>query len=144
MLILATWVSLSASLPTYKTGQRIPVEEAACRVLKSQACWVQVLFFLLLAFAPLDTLYHHLFGPQFCHLLNGNHENTYVGVLCLHLYLFRWLVNGSAHKQKAGFLQPIHIQSCSFGPGLTSSSGSASCFEEGFCFLFFRFVCLFF
>lgn len=119
MLILATWVSPGASLPTYKTGQRIPVEAAACGVAEEPACWVEILFLLPTCATP-DPL-HRLFEPQFCSLLNGNHEDTHVGVLCLHLYVFRRLVNGSASKQKAGFPWPTKTESCTFGPGLTSA-----------------------
>lgn len=117
MLILATWVSPGASLPTYKTGQRIPVEAAGW--LKSQAGWVEILFLFPTCATP-DPL-HRLFEPQFCPFLNGNHEDAHVGVLCLHLYMFRRPVNGSASKQKAGFPWPTKTESCTFGAGLTSA-----------------------
>lgn len=87
--------------------------------LKSRACWVEILFLLPTCATP-DPL-HHLFEPQFCPLLNGNHEDTHVGVLCLHLYVFRKPVNGSASKQKAGFPWPTKTESCTFGPGLISA-----------------------
>lgn len=117
MLILATWVSPGASLPTYKTGQRIPVEAAGW--LKSQAGWVEILFLFPTCATP-DPL-HRLFERQFCPFLNGNHEDAHVGVLCLHLYMFRRPVNGSASKQKAGFPWPTKTESCTFGAGLTSA-----------------------
>lgn len=98
-------------MPTYKTGQRIPVEAAGW--LKSQAGWVEILFLFPTCATP-DPL-HRLFEPQFCPFLNGSHEDAHVRVLCLHLYMFRRPVNGSASKQKAGFPWPTKTESCTFG-----------------------------
>lgn len=64
---------------------------------------------------------HHLFEPQFCHLLHGNREDTCAHVLCLNSSMFRWPVNRRATKQKAGFLQPIKTESSTCGLGLSSA-----------------------
>lgn len=64
---------------------------------------------------------HCLFEPQFCHLLHGNDEHAYVCVLCLNVSTFRRLVNGSTSKRKAGFPLPIKAESCTCGPGLSST-----------------------